>query len=90
MIFNIFYLFVTGLVSIVTVLFPPADPAVIAQVQAGFTPIRTLLTTVNNIMPVNLFLTAIGIMLSTELILLTVRGVMWFLHMITLKFIPKL
>jgi hypothetical protein len=90
MIWNILLSWISGLITIVTALFPTADSTVITQIQDVTTPLRALLTTLNFIVPVNILLIALGIIFSTEAFMIGLRITMYLIHMLTVKFVPKL
>ena len=86
---NIFFQWLSGLVTIILYLFPTSDPNIEAIILSSTGMLRRFLLTVGYFFPVNLFLAYVAIVLTTEAITLAFKITSWILSIISLGFYKK-
>lgn len=87
---NIFFQWLSGLLSLFLAVFPTSDAGVEATVSSATAGVRQFLLTASYVFPVNLFLVYIAIVITVETIIMTSHIAGWVLHNISLGFFKRL
>jgi hypothetical protein len=87
---NIFFQWLSGLISIFLYVFPSSDPNTEALILNSTVWLRQFMVTAGYFFPVTLFLQYLGFIILVESIIIASKLVGWILHNVTLGFFKRL